>query len=300
MSADVLGDCTEAWLMTGLGICADKEYMLEDRPRPGTGTAASSTATSRASGPAAIRPSTRPCRSVKAQRYDRNNILIHGKGFAVLSALETGLSSGAGRSSTGSGIARAAREFSRPRRLRLAGVPALWPRPSRGRAWTGSARIGSGPARPWNAASCPRLRRRPQADSLRKSGGTWNELHPHAGARPGRVRGRRRPRRDDRPAEQSGRDVLRFSSHSPLREVVLDPDRRLESRRGDPSPERRGDRRPVEALDWTGTGAAALEFFKDPATGPVRVPHVCQFKLGLLLFDGGTCPEVPGGLPEVP
>jgi tetratricopeptide (TPR) repeat protein len=54
--------------------------------------------------------------------------------------------------------------------------------------------------------------------------------------------------------------------------------------------ERFGDDFIVEALDWTGTGEAALAFFHMPGTAEVATPHI-WFKLGLLLFDGGSYPE---------
>jgi hypothetical protein len=87
MAADVRFDYTDAWLMIGLGIVADKEYCLArglgwERHRAFLerylqGVRAKNDTTMDAP------PSLR-----KQQKFDTNNIVIHGKGFAVLSALE--------------------------------------------------------------------------------------------------------------------------------------------------------------------------------------------------------------------
>ena len=83
---------------------------------------------------------------------------------------------------------------------------------------------------------------------------------------------------------------LRFTSRSPLRDVILDPDRRLGLVQEAVPRTAAEIEEAIDDLDWTGTGAAALEFFKDPGTAGVLSPHV-WFKLGLLLFDGGSYPE---------
>jgi tetratricopeptide (TPR) repeat protein len=85
-------------------------------------------------------------------------------------------------------------------------------------------------------------------------------------------------------------NILRFASRSPLRDVILDPDRRLGLIQ-EAIPRTAAEiEAAIEDLDWTGTGQAALEFLKDPLTASVPSPHV-WFKLGLLLFDGGSYPE---------
>jgi tetratricopeptide (TPR) repeat protein len=282
MSGDVAGDYTEAWLMIGLGICADKEYILRsgfgwDRHRGFIDTYLEGL---RAGVDTTL---DAPPSLVKLQKYDRNNILIHGKGFAVLSALETVL----GPAAFDRLYRRAVREYS-GRRLgwrefqRLAEAESGQGLGSFFEDWVRSGKVLE--CRVVSKASTP------------AEGGFASETRVEYGTNSIRMPVPVRAVFEDGTVLDAMTDrlvrtnVLRFSSRSPLREIVLDPDRRLGlveeilSRSGAEIEEA------VEALDWTGTGAAALEFFKDPATEAVRVPHV-WFKLGLLLFDGGTYPE---------
>jgi hypothetical protein len=282
MSADVAGDFTESWLMIGLGICADKEYMLRsgrgwDRHRGFIdgyleGVRAGHDTTLDA-----------PPSLVKAQRYDRNNILIHGKGFAVLSALETVL----GRGTFDRLYRRAVREFS--------GRRIGW------REFQRLAEAESGQGLDWFFEDWVRSAKVLEHRVVSKAstpaeGGFASEVRVEYGTNSVRMPVPVRAVFEDGTVTNAMTDrlvrtnVLRFSGRSPLREVVLDPDRRL-GLVEEILPRRVAEiEEAVEALDWTGTGAAALEFFKDPATAAVRTPHV-WFKLGLLLFDGGTYPE---------
>ncbi len=282
MSGDVAGDYTEAWLMIGLGICADKEFML----RTGRGWDRHRGFIERyLEGVRAGRDTTldAPPSLVKAQRYDRNNILIHGKGFAVLSALETVL----GRGTFDRLYRRAVREFS-GRRLG-------W------REFQRLAEAESGQGLDWFFEDWVRSARGLECRvvskaSLPAEGGFASEARVEYGTNSIRMPVPVRAVFEDGTVLDATTDrlvrtnVLRFSGRSPLREVVLDPDRRL-GLVEDLLPRSVAEiEEAVEALDWTGTGAAALEFFRDPATAAVRAPHV-WFKLGLLLFDGGTYPE---------
>jgi tetratricopeptide (TPR) repeat protein len=85
-------------------------------------------------------------------------------------------------------------------------------------------------------------------------------------------------------------NLLRFSSRSPLRDVILDPDRRVGMIQEAIPRTTVEIEAAIEDLDWTGTGNAALEFLRNPDTAAVLSPHI-WFKLGLLLFDGGFYPE---------
>jgi tetratricopeptide (TPR) repeat protein len=88
MSGDYPYDYRESWLMIGLGMYADREYSffreqdlsdrLETRDRYLLGVQRRYDTTEDA--PESVREN---------QRYNTNNILIHGKGFYILSALES-------------------------------------------------------------------------------------------------------------------------------------------------------------------------------------------------------------------
>jgi tetratricopeptide (TPR) repeat protein len=274
MSADVTSHYTDAWLMIGLGICADKAYMLGtgrgwDRHR---GFLDGYLAGARAGNSL-----------VKLQRYDRNNVLIHGKGFTVLSALETAL----GAPAFDRLYRRAVREFA-GRRL----------------GWKEFQRLAegeSGQGLDWffedwvRSAKMLECRVTSKTSSPRPDGFLSEvrvEYGPDSIRMPVPVRavfedGTVRTASTDRLVREN---VLRFSGRSPLREVVLDPDKRL-ALVEDPVPQTAARiEEAVRALDWTGTGAQALECFKNPAAAAVRTPRF-WFKLGLLLFDGGTYPE---------
>jgi hypothetical protein len=282
MSADVTSHYTDAWLMIGLGICADKAYMLGtgrgwDRHR---GFLDGYLAGARAGNDTTL---DAPPSLVKVQQYDRNNILIHGKGFAVLSALETVL----GAPAFDRLYRRTVREFA-GRRLgwkefqRLAEAEG-----GQGLDWFFEDWVRSS-----KALEC-RVTSRTSTPSPE---GFLSEVRveygPNSIRMPVPVRavfedGTVRTASTDRLVREN---MLRFSGRSPLREVALDPDKRLalvEEILPQTAAQIAED---VEALDWTGTGARALEYFKNPATAAIRTPHV-WFKLGLLLFDGGTYPE---------
>jgi tetratricopeptide (TPR) repeat protein len=282
MSGDVLGDFTDSWLMIGLGICADKGYMLGkgygwDRHRGFIdgylgGVKARDDTTLDA-----------PPSLVKTQKYDRNNVLIHGKGFAVLSALETVL----GPETFDRAYRRAAREYA-GRRLewrefrRIAeaesGLGLDWFFED----WVRSSKILE--CRVVSKTSAPA--REGFASEVRVEYGT-NAIRMPVPVRALFADGTAQTAMTDRLAPVN---LLRFVSRSPLQDVVLDPDGRLGLVQEAMPLTAAEIEEAVEALDWTGTGAAALEFFRNPETETVRTPHV-WFKLGLLLFDGGSYPE---------
>ena len=292
MSGDVAGDYTEAWLMIGLGICADKEYMLRTRPRLGPA-------------PRLHRrlPRGRPGRP----RYDSRRAPVARQGPEIRpqqhphprQGLRRAQRPGDGprprRRSTGS---IAGPSGSSPAGGSAGGSSSAWPRPSRGKAWIGSSRIGSGPPRSSNAASCPRLRRRPKAGSFPKSG--WSTARiPSACPCPSGPCSRTGPSSNATTDRLVRTNVLRFSARSPLREVVLDPDRRLglveeilpRSVRGD----RRGRRGPGLDRDRGGR-ARILQGSGD--RGRPHAPRLVQARPAPLRRRDVS--GVPGGLPEVP
>lgn len=282
MSGDVLGEFTESWLMIGMGISADKAYMLGrgygwDRHRGFIdgyleGVKAGNDTTMDA-----------PPSLLKAQRFDRNNILIHGKGFAVLSALETVL----GREAFDRVYRRAVREYT--------GKRLEW------REFRRIAEDETGESLGWFFEDWVRSNkilecRVVSRTSVPGEGGFASEVRVKYGMNAIRMPvpvlavfedGTSQARTTDR---LSRTNILRFSSRTPLKDVVLDPDRRLGLVREKIPRTAAEIEAAVEELDWTGTGEAALEFFKDPDTAAVKTPHV-WFKLGLLLFDGGSYPE---------
>jgi tetratricopeptide (TPR) repeat protein len=282
IAGDVLGDYTESWLMIGLGICADKEYMLRtgygwNRHRGFIdtylqGVKAGNDTTMDA-----------PASLVRAQEFDRNNVLIHGKGFAVLSALETVL----GPDAFDRLYRRVVRDY--------AGRRLGW------REFQRLAEAGTGGGLGWffedwvrtgKALEC-RIVSRSSAPSEE---GFASEVRTEYGLDSVRMPVPVRAVFDDGTIQEAKTDrlartsVLRFVSRSPLKEAVLDPGGRL-GLIAEAAPKSAVQiEQAIEALDWTGTGEAALAFFHMPGTAEVATPHI-WFKLGLLLFDGGSTPE---------
>lgn len=282
MSGDVLENYTEAWLMIGMGICADKEYMLRkghgwDRHRDFIagyleGVKAGNDTTMDA-----------PASLVKAQKFDRNNVLIHGKGFAVLSALETVL----GSEAFDRLYRRTVREYS-GRRLGWREFQRLVEAETGGSLgwlfedWVRSNRI----------LECRIVSR----SSVPAEGGFASEVRTEYGMDSVRMPVPVRAVFEDGTIQEAKTDrlvrtnILRFVSRSPLQEAVLDPDHRLGIIEVAPPKSAALIEDAIGALDWTGAGEAALAFLRMPGTAEVTTPRV-WFKLGLLLFDGGSYPE---------
>jgi len=282
MSADVIGDYTESWLMIGLGISADKEYMLRrgydwDRHRGFIdgylqGVTAGNDTTMDA-----------PPSLVKAQKYDRNNILIHGKGFAVLSALETVIGAG----TYDRLYRRAVREY--------AGRRLAW------REFQRLAEAESGQGLDWFFEDWVRSNKILDCRVISKGSvpsgeGYASEARVEYGMNSIRTPVPVRAVFEDGTVQAATTDrlvrtnILRFASRAPLRDVVLDPDRRLGLVEEAPARTAPEIEEAIGELDWTGTGEAALGFLRMPGTASVVTPRV-WFKLGLLLFDGGLYPE---------
>jgi tetratricopeptide (TPR) repeat protein len=278
LAADVLGDYTESWLMIGMGIAADKEYMLRkgygwDRHRGFidrylAGVRAGNDTTMDA-----------PASLVKAQTFDRNNVLIHGKGFAVLSALETVLGSEAfDRLYRRTARDYAGRRLGWPEFRRLAEAEAGEDLGWFFEDWVRSNRI----------LECRIVAR----SSVPAEGGFATEVRTEYGLDSIRMPVPVRVLFEDGTTQTAATDrlvrtgVLRFAGRSPLKEAVLDPDRRLGLVETAPPKSAGQIEEAIEALDWTGTGEAALALFRQPETAGITTAHT-WFKLGLLLFDGG-------------
>jgi tetratricopeptide (TPR) repeat protein len=282
ISGDVLGDYTESWLMIGMGISADKEYML----RRGFGwDSHQSFIDGYLAGAKGKLDTTMdaPPSLVKAQRFDRNNILIHGKGFTVLSALETVL----GRESFDRLYRRVVRGYS--------GKRLEW------REFRRMAEEEAGQNLGWFFEDWVRTGKILECRVVSKTsvpgeGGFASEVRVEYGMNAVRMPVAVKAVFEDGTSEiqtterLARTNVLRFSSQTPLKEVILDPDRRLGLFREAIPWTADEIAAAVEDLDWTGTGEAALDFYRRPETASVTVTHV-WFKLGLLLFDGGFYPE---------
>lgn len=282
MPGDVRGAYTDSWFMVGMGISADKTYLLArnmgwERHRGFIdgylqGVKAKDDTTMDA-----------PPSLARNQKFDTNNIVIHGKGFAVISALETVIGKGAfdgiyRRTVASFGGKRIGwREF-RKMCEDETGEDLGWFFED----WVRSNRILE--CRVVSQVSAPAV------------DGFENEVRIEYGMdsirMPVPVRavfedGTTRDLWTDRLV---GTNALRFESASKLKEVRIDPEGRL-ALVTEPIPRSAADlAEGVENLDWTGTGEAALAITRQPEAATIKDAHA-WFKLGLLLFDGRYYPE---------
>ncbi len=282
MADDVRFDYTDAWLMIGMGIVADKEYCLDrglgwDRHRAFLdrylqGVRAKHDTTMDAP------PSLR-----KQQKFDTNNILIHGKGFAVLSALETRL----GKETFAALYGRLLRS-------------AAWTRLS----WRGLQRAAEEAAgedlggffEDWVRSNKVLVGRITATSSVPAGDGFASEVRVEF--EPDSIR---MPVPVEAVFEDGTRQMtltdgfspvcrVRLESLSKLKEARLDPEGRLPLL-AEALPKTAVELEDaVAALDWSGTGEAALAIFKNPETAKITNARTF-FKLGLLLFDGGSYAE---------
>jgi hypothetical protein len=219
----------------------------------------------------------------RTQKFDTNNVVIHGKGFAVLSALETVL----GREA-----------FDRICRLTVdtfAGERLEWrefrticeDRTGEDLGWFFEdwvrsnkileCRIESQTSNPGAAGFASEVRVGFGLDSIRMPVPVEAVFED----------GTKQVQRTDR---FSPLVTLRFESRTKLKEARIDPEGRLAVVR-EAIPKSGGElAEAVDKLDWTGTGEAALAIYKRPETPGMKDAHA-WFKLGLLLFDGRHYPE---------
>ncbi len=277
MPDDVLDHYTESWLMIGMGICADQEFMLSrgvgweryrgfiDRYLEGVRARNDTTMDA-------------PPSLLKTQKFDRNNVLIHGKGFAVLSALETAMGREAFDRVYRRTVAAYAGKRLGWRDLRRAceeetGENLGWFFED----WVRSNRVLE--CRITSQASTP------------GEGGNVHEVQVEYGLDSIRMpvpvkavfeNGTSETQWTDRLARVN---VLRFKSPAALKDMQLDPEGRLAllKERVPRTAEELAES--VQALDWTGTGEAALEIFKRPEAAEIKNSRI-WFKLGMLLYDG--------------
>jgi tetratricopeptide (TPR) repeat protein len=277
ISDDVLDHYTESWLMIGMGIFADKEYILGR----GLGWERYRNFIERYLQGVRARNDTTmdaPPSLLKTQKFDRNNILIHGKGFAVLIALETvlgreafdrvyrrTLAAYAGKRLGWRDLRRACEEETGEN---LGWFFEDWVRSNK----VLECRISSQASTPQEGGYVHEVRVEYGLDSIRmpvpvkavyENGATETQW-------------------TDRLARVN---VLRFKSPAALKEVQLDPEGRLALVKETVPRTAEELAESVQALDWTGMGEAALEIFKRPEAAEIKNSRT-WFKLGMLLYDG--------------
>jgi hypothetical protein len=277
MPDDVRGPYTDSWFMIGMGISADKAYMLGrgygwDRHRAFidrylVGARGKLDTTMDA-----------PPSLAKTQKFDTNNIIIHGKGFAVLSALETLV----GKETFERIYGRMVRAFAGKRLGWRDFRKACEEETGEDLGWFFEDWVRTGKVLECRIAS---------QSSVPQDNGFVSEVRVEYGLDSIRMPVPVRALFEDGTSDVrwterfAPTNVLKFESRSRLKEAQIDPEGRLAVVR---EPIARSGAELAEAidnLDWTGTGEAALAIFKRPEAAAIKEPHA-WFKLGLLLFDG--------------
>lgn len=282
MPEDVRGPFTDSWLMIGLGICMDKTYMLGRGHGFGRhrdfiegylqGVKAKFDTTMDA-----------PPSLARTQKFDTNNVVIHGKGFAVLSALETVLGP---------------ETFDRIYRRTLASFA------GKRLGWREFRKICEEETDQdlgWFFEDWVR------SNKILECRITSQASNPGAGGFVSEVRVEyalesiRMPVPVEAVFEDGTKQVqwtnrfaqlntLKFESRAKLKEAKIDPEGRL-AVVSEPIPRSGAElAEAIDNLDWTGTGETALAIFRRPEAAGVKDAHA-WYKLGLLLFDGRHYPE---------
>jgi hypothetical protein len=277
MPGDVRGPYTDSWLMIGLGICMDKAYMLGrghgwERHRGFIdgyleGVKAKNDTTMDA-----------PPSLARTQKFDTNNIVIHGKSFAVLSALDMLLgpeafdriyrrtvAAFAGKrlgwrefrkiceEDTGQDLGWFFEDWVRSNKILECRITSQTSTP-KGNGFVSEVRVGYG------------------LDSIRMPVPVEAVFED----------GTKQVRWTDRFAQVN---TLKFEYRAKLKEAKIDPEGRL-AVVSVPIPRSGAElAEAIDNLDWTGTGEAALAIFQRPEAAGIKDAHA-WFKLGLILFDG--------------
>lgn len=282
MPGDVRGPFTDSWFMIGMGICMDKAYMLGsgrgwERHRGFIdgyleGVKAKNDTTMDA-----------PPSLARTQKFDTNNVLIHGKGFAVLSALE---------------VVIGAEAFDRIFRRTVAAFA------GKRLGWREFRRICEEETdqdlawffEDWVRSNKILECRITSQGSNPGAGGfvseVWVEYALESIQMPVPVEavfedGTKEVRWTDRFAQLN---TLRFESRAKLKEARIDPEGRLAVVRERVPRSGAELAEAIDDMDWTGTGEQALAIFQRPEATGIKDAHA-WFKLGLLLFDGRHDPQ---------
>ncbi len=264
------------WLFVGLGIYADREYA---RARA-LGLEKHQEVLSRyISGVRRHLDTTidRTEEELAHIDFDFNNVVVHGKGFGVVSALACLL----GREAFDRAYQRCLREYA-GRRMSVSGFRAVCEEESQQdlgwffEQWVRSSRylsyqVTSKECREQDGKYLSKVRveclgtlKMPVPVEVSFEDGT-SEL-----------------RFTDRLLEVN---ELKFVSSAPLERVRLDPDHELPLVVPPPSPAGRELSREIERLAWTGAGNKAVELFKEAKEAELS-DVTLWFKLGMTLYDG--------------
>jgi len=282
MSDDFPYSYTSSWVHIGLGIYTDREWTLArnlglekhvgflERYLDGVKKHYDTTVDA-------------PPSLLKLQKYDLNNIVIHGKGFAILSALESVV----GKKSFEKIFKRCLREYGDKRMSWRDFKKICEKETSENLSWFFEQWVRS------NKYLCYQIK----SQSSEEENGRYitkvsvqGDVDSIQMPIPVKVvfeDGTEQVKTTDRVAKTS---TLRFESQAKLKEAILNPDKNLamllEPLPILPSeiPER------VEKLPWTGAGESALEVFRLSETHKIDDPGV-WLKLGLVLFDGAYYKE---------
>lgn len=279
----VMDDDHPDWLWIGLGIYADRSYCEQAKVLPlrergmiegymeGVEQHLDTT-------------EDRPPEEVARIKFDYNNVVVHGKGFAIISALQTVLGKPAFES-----IYRSCLDTFGGRRL----------------GWRGFERFceeKSGRNLEWFFEEWVRTNRvlsaRVKSQECVPAAGGHGFVSTVVIENQGSLRmpvpveaafedGTRQRQTADRlfPAA-----TLTFESASPLKAVVLDPEKRLANLESLPTATAQEVAERIDDADWTGVGGLALELYAQARKSDLPDRHA-WFKLGLLLFDGSFYPQ---------
>jgi tetratricopeptide (TPR) repeat protein len=277
----VLEDDHPDWLWIGLGIYADRSYCRASNILPLPQRAIMEVYFEGVSQHLDT-TEDRPAEQVAKIAFDYNNIVVHGKGFAIISALENVL----GRD-VFEGIYKACLKAYGGRRLGWREFQRFCEEES-GRnlkwffeQWVRSNKVLSVRVK---AQACVEKDGRFESTATVESLGSLRmPISVEAVFEDG---SKQRQLTDRLFREQT----LTFLSESRLRAIVLDPDKELANIENLPPPTAGEVAGRIEDADWTGIGELALDLY-DQAKMTDPANKRSWFKLGLLLFDGGYYPD---------
>lgn len=260
------------WLMIGMGIRADQSYR-QARGIADAGTLQDNYANGIHEGRDTTMDLTGEQES--AIDWDFNNIVEHGKSIAMLNALESVI----GRETFDALYRRCLRDY--------AGKQLGW------REFERIAEAQSGEDLDWFFESWVRspesvLYRVAGQECLAAPGGfdcTVRIERKGSGRMPVMVAARFEDGTEQRVRSERLADIdeLKFHSQSKIKEVIVDPDHAVVMEEEGPS--QRSVKAKIQSLPWTGSGAAALELYKQAQQVKLTDGN-SRWRLGLLLYDG--------------
>jgi tetratricopeptide (TPR) repeat protein len=282
MSDDYPYDYTASWLMIGMGIRTDKSWVLSrnlgldkhltffDRYLDGVKKRYDTTVGA-------------PPSLMKTQKFDLNNVVIHGKGFSILSALESVL----GKESFEAILKRCLKDYG-GRRLGWRDFWKLCEQESgQNLSWFFEPWVRSNKYLCYQITSRDSAQDKDRFVTQIRVESALDSIQMPIPVEAVFEDGSSQIRTTDRLLRAN---LLKFESRSKLKEAILDPDHLL-AMLPEPLPVSPGSlREAISELPWTGSGNEALRIFKLPDTRNI-VDADSWFKLGLTLFDGGYTRE---------